>query len=221
MLNKNLTISIQVINNQTISEQGFGLVLQSRWSQWSCDMRATSITSGQSLAVMACSQAKGLPPIGSGNARCKTGSVTIVLSSSLQMRLTCPSQINSPFLRVFALNFKFGKGRFGSLPFGGKSAWRVKFNIDACGLFFTRSVVGFKFIKNLPLKFGEASMSFWLLASGLPPKTGANFINAKTAKMSKTIKIRNSIKRPFKFKSEIIFQIFKFQFHLINPSLKN
>ena len=71
-----------------------------------------------------------------------------------------PKQINSPFLRAFASNFKFGKEHFGSLSFGGKSAWMAKFNIDACGLFFTRSIVGSKFIKALPLKFGDASMSF-------------------------------------------------------------
>ena len=111
----------------------------------------------------------------------------MVLTSSLQIRLTCPSQINSPFLRAFASNFKFGKGLVGSLPFGGKSAWMAKFNIDACGLFFTISIVGSKFTKTLPLKFGEASMSFWLLASGVPPKTGANFIKAKTEAINKTM----------------------------------
>ena len=103
--------------------------------------------------------------VGKGNARCKTGSVMIILPSSLQIRLTCPSQINLPFLRAFASNFKFGKGLAGSLPFGGKSAWIAKFNIDACGLFFTISIVGSKFIKTLPLKFGEAL--YQLLALGI------------------------------------------------------
>ena len=145
----------------------------------------------------------------------------MILPSSLQIRLTCPSQINSPFLRVFASNFKFGKGLVGSLPFGGKSAWMAKFNIDARGLFLTISIVGSKFIKTLPLKFGEASISFWLLASGLPPKIGANFIKAKTEAINKTMTIKISINNPFKFKGWIIFYIFKFQFHLINPSLKN
>ena len=129
----------------------------------------------------------------------------MILSSSLQIRLTCPSQINSPFLRAFASNFKFDKGHFGSLPFGGKSAWIVKFSIDACGFFFTRSIVGSKFIKTLPLKFGEASISFWLLTSGLPPKTGANFIKAKTEAINKTMTIKISINNPFKFKGWIIF----------------
>ena len=91
------------------------------------------------------------------------------------------------------------------MSFGGKSAWIAKFNIDACGLFFTISIVGSKFIKTLPLKFGEASISFWLLASGLPPKTGANFINAKPAKIGKNITIKISINNLFKFKSWIIF----------------
>ena len=108
-------------------------------------------------------------------------------------------------LRAFASNFKFGKGLVGSLPFGGKSAWIAKFNMDACGLFFTRSIVGSKFIKTLSLKFGEAFISFWLLASGLPPKTGANFIKAKTEAINKIMTIKISINNLFKFKGWIIF----------------
>ena len=77
--------------------------------------------------------------------------------------------------------------------------------MDACGFFFTISIVGSKFIKTLPLKFGEAFISFWLLASGLPPKTGANFIKAKTEAINKTMTIKISINNPFKFKGWIIF----------------
>ena len=109
-------------------------------------------------------------------------------------------------------NFKFGKGRFGSLPFGGKSAWRVKFSIDACEFFFTRSIVGSKFIKTLPLKFGEASISFLLLASGVPPKTGANFINAKTEAINKTMTIKISINNLFNLKVGLYFRFLNFSF---------
>ena len=52
-------------------------------------------------------------------------------------------------------------------------------------------------------------MSFWLLASGLPPKTGANFIKAKTEAINKTMTIKISINNLFEFKGEKLQTAFK------------
>lgn len=147
------------------------------------------VASGDSMLV-----GKGL----TANWQWKCSVQNWVCDDSFVIKLTDEANVPKPdklaIFEGFASNFKFGKGLVGSLPFGGKSACRTKFSIDACGLFFTISIVGSKFIKTLPLKFGEAFISFWLLASGAPPKTGANFIKRNTATISKTMTIKISIK---------------------------
>jgi len=72
--------------------------------------------------------------------------------------------------------------------------------------------VGSKFIKTLPLKFGEDSISFWLLISGTPPKTGANLINTKTATISKSITIKIPIKSLLNLKVGLYFRFLNFSF---------